>query len=292
MQNKMDTVRGDALSGIAPFQWLAPLFAGLTEWNRGVCAVCADANREYLDFLRRRGIEDVRLPQRLASCKTPADVMQVYQSFLEKAARDYQAEYTALAHIGSSALDDEPDEQARAGTQLASPAERENRPPVPSARTSALSRIPFEAGSLEGVSIMKVKDAMHKGVEWVEPDTPISKVAERMKALDVGAIPVGENDRLVGMVTDRDIACRGLADSKNPAKLTARDVMTKGIVYCKDDEDLTDAVRIMEQKKIRRLPVLNDKKRMVGILSLGDVSHAGSRTLTGEVMAAVSSHHH
>lgn len=138
---------------------------------------------------------------------------------------------------------------------------------------------------------MKVKDAMHKGVEWVEPDTPISKVAAMMKKLDVGAIPVGENDRLVGMVTDRDITCRGVAESKDCKKLTARDVMTKGIIFCKEGEELADAVRIMEQKKVRRLPVLNDEKRMVGMLSLGDVSHAGSRSLTAEVMAAVSDHH-
>lgn len=138
---------------------------------------------------------------------------------------------------------------------------------------------------------MKVKEAMHKGVEWVEPGTPISKIAAMMKKHDVGAIPVGDNDRLIGMVTDRDIACRGLANGKDPATLTARDVMTKGIVYCNEGADLADAVRVMEQKKIRRLPVINDDKRMVGILSLGDVSHAGSRALTGEVMAAVSAHH-
>ncbi len=138
---------------------------------------------------------------------------------------------------------------------------------------------------------MKVKDAMHKGVEWVEPSTPISKIAAMMEKHDVGAIPVGENDRLIGMVTDRDIACRGVATSKDPSKLTARDVMTKGVVYCRDGEDLADAVRVMEQKQIRRLPVLNDDKRMVGMLSLGDISHAGSRSLTGEVMAAVTAHH-
>lgn len=138
---------------------------------------------------------------------------------------------------------------------------------------------------------MKVKEAMHKGVEWVEPGTPISKIAAMMKKHDVGAIPVGDKDRLIGMVTDRDIACRGLANGKDPATLTARDVMTKGIVYCNEGADLADAVRVMEQKKIRRLPVINDDKRMVGILSLGDVSHAGSRALTGEVMAAVSAHH-
>jgi CBS domain-containing protein len=147
------------------------------------------------------------------------------------------------------------------------------------------------ATTLVGVRAMKVKDAMHKGAEWVEPSTPISKIAALMKKLDVGAIPVGENDRLVGMVTDRDIACRAVADSKDCSALTARDVMTKGIVYCSESEDLADALRIMEQKKIRRLPVINDKKRMVGILSLGDISHAASHELSGEVMAAVSAHH-
>lgn len=138
---------------------------------------------------------------------------------------------------------------------------------------------------------MKVKDAMHKGAEWVAPTTPVSKIAMLMKELDVGAIPIGENDRLVGKITDRDIACRGVAGSKDCSALTARDIMSKGIVYCSEAEDLADALRIMEQKKIRRLPVLNDNKRMVGMLSLGDISHAASRELAGEVMAAVSAHH-
>ena len=138
---------------------------------------------------------------------------------------------------------------------------------------------------------MKVKDAMHKGAEWVEPTTPVSEIAKLMQKLDVGAIPIGENDRLVGMVTDRDIACRGVADSKDCSTLTARDIMSKGIIYCSEAEDLAGALRIMEQKKIRRLPVLNENKRMVGMLSLGDISHAASHELAGEVMAAVSAHH-
>lgn len=107
---------------------------------------------------------------------------------------------------------------------------------------------------------MKVKDAMHKNAEWVAPDTPVAAVAKKMKDLDVGSLPVGENDRLIGMVTDRDIACRGVGNGKDCSKLTARDVMTKGIVYCRDTEDLDDAMRIMENKKIRRLPVINEKE--------------------------------
>jgi CBS domain-containing protein len=138
---------------------------------------------------------------------------------------------------------------------------------------------------------MKVKSAMHKGAEWVAPDTPISEVAKKMKKLDVGSIPVGENDKLIGMVTDRDIACRAVANGRDVSKMTARDVMTKGIVYCRDAEDLDDALRIMESKKIRRLPVINEKKRMVGMLSFGDISHAVSHELSGELVEACSAHH-
>ena len=138
---------------------------------------------------------------------------------------------------------------------------------------------------------MKVKDAMHKKAEWVGPDTPVADIAKKMKDLDIGSIPIGENDRLIGMVTDRDITCRAVANGKDCSKLTARDVMTKGIVFCRDSEDLDDALRIMEQKKIRRLPVIDDKKRMVGMLSLGDVSRAAPHELSGELVAAVSAHH-
>jgi|SRR6185295_9986285 len=138
---------------------------------------------------------------------------------------------------------------------------------------------------------MKVTEMMHKGVEWVPADTPLAMLAKKMIQHDIGAIPVGENDRLIGMVTDRDITVRAVANGKDISKLTARDVMTKGMIYCQESEDVNDAVRIMESKKIRRLPVLNEKKRMVGMLSLGDVSHTASHEITAEVMKAVSSHH-
>lgn len=138
---------------------------------------------------------------------------------------------------------------------------------------------------------MQVKDAMHKGAEWVGPETPVIEVAKKMRDLDVGSLPVGENDRLVGMVTDRDVTCRGVANGRDWTRLTAREVMSNGIIYCKDAEDLEDALRIMEQKQVRRLPVIDDKKRMVGMLSLGDVAHAASHELSGEVVAAVSAHH-
>lgn len=139
---------------------------------------------------------------------------------------------------------------------------------------------------------MKVKDAMHAGVEWVDPGMPIAQVARRMNELDIGAMPVGKDDRLIGMVTDRDIACRAFANGRDVFSLTARDVMSEGVIYCSADEDLNDALRIMESKQVRRLPVINNQKRMVGMLSLGDISHAVSHELSGEVVEAVSAHHH
>jgi CBS domain-containing protein len=126
---------------------------------------------------------------------------------------------------------------------------------------------------------MKVKDAMHKGVDWVSPDTPVAELAKLMREHDIGAIPIGENDRLIGMVTDRDIVCKGLAEeSFDASNATARDVMTPGIYYCRDDDDL-------------RLPVINKSKRMVGILSLGDLGRSASGDLLSDWIKSVSAHH-
>ena len=140
---------------------------------------------------------------------------------------------------------------------------------------------------------MKVRDAMHKGVDWVGPDTPVTDLAKLMRKHDIGAIPIGENDQLIGMVTDRDIVCKGLAEDSFEARgATARDVMTPGIHCCQEDDDLAKAVRHMEELKVRRLPVINKSKRMVGILSLGDVSRSAPSDLLSEVVKSVSAHHH
>ena len=119
---------------------------------------------------------------------------------------------------------------------------------------------------------MKVKEVMHKGVDWVSPTTPVSELAKLMREHDIGSIPIGENDRLIGMVTDRDIVCKGLASNNFDARrATARDVMTEGIHCCREDDDLAKAMHHMEKLQLRRLPVINKSKRMVGIISLGDV---------------------
>lgn len=138
---------------------------------------------------------------------------------------------------------------------------------------------------------MKVKEVMHKGVQWVAPDLPLPDIAQKMEKYDVGAIPVGQDDRLVGMVTDRDITLRGITRGKNPSQLTAKDVMTKGVIWCHDTDSIDEAAHLMESKKVRRLPVIDENKRMVGMISLGDISHAASQKIAAELTRAVSAHH-
>ena len=140
---------------------------------------------------------------------------------------------------------------------------------------------------------MKVKDVMHKGVDWVSPDTPIVEIAKLMQAHDIGCIPIGEDDKLVGMVTDRDIVCNGIAmNSFDSRKTLARDVMTEGIHCCREDDDLAKAIHHMETLKVRRLPVINKNKRMVGMLSLGDMGNFAPADMLSGWVKSVSAHHH
>src|SRR3546814_7904984 len=112
-----------------------------------------------------------------------------------------------------------------------------------------------------------------------------------MRDADVGAVPIGENDRLIGMVTDRDIVCRGCADGRDPTAMTARDVMTSGIVYCTEDKRIEDAIHMMEEKQIRSMTVVDGKKRMTGMLSIGGIADATRGEISGEVEQAVTGHH-
>jgi CBS domain-containing protein len=114
-----------------------------------------------------------------------------------------------------------------------------------------------------------------------------------MRARDIGSIPIGANDKLIGMVTDRDIVCKGLAaNGFDPRKTTARQVMSEGIHCCSEDDDLAKAVKHMEELKIRRLPVIDKTKRMVGMLSLGDLSRTASKDQLSDWAKSVSAHHH
>ena len=121
---------------------------------------------------------------------------------------------------------------------------------------------------------MKVKDAMHKGVDWVSPDTPVIELAKLMCGHDIGAIPIGENDQLIGMVTDRDIVVRAVAEERLPGNTSVREVMSEKICYCFEDDDIDEAAKIMAEHQVKRLPVLNKDKRMVGIIALSDIGRA------------------
>jgi CBS domain-containing protein len=138
---------------------------------------------------------------------------------------------------------------------------------------------------------MKVRDVMHQGVVAVDPGTSMRDLAATMRDEDIGSIPVIEDDRLVGMVTDRDLVCRGLANGHDIDSLTARDLMTVPGLFCNDTGEVDDAVHLMEGHKVRRLPVVDSEQRVIGMLTLGDISARASRDLSGEALQAVSAHH-
>jgi CBS domain-containing protein len=118
---------------------------------------------------------------------------------------------------------------------------------------------------------MRVAEAMTPGVQTVKPDQSIVEAAKAMADCDCGALPVEQDDRLVGMLTDRDIVIRALAQGKSP-DTRIRDIMSADIKYCFEDDDLDDVARNMGDIQVRRLPVVDKNKRLVGILSLGDIA--------------------
>lgn len=134
---------------------------------------------------------------------------------------------------------------------------------------------------------MQVKDAMTKDPQVVRPQASLKEAAEIMKSLDVGAVPVCDNDRLVGMITDRDIVVRAEAEGLSPSAMVDQ-AMTPGVTFCLEEDDLDSAVKLMEDKQIRRLPVLNAEHRLVGIVSLGDLAVSGDQRTTGEILERVS----
>jgi CBS domain-containing protein len=135
---------------------------------------------------------------------------------------------------------------------------------------------------------MKVADRMTRNVRVARPDDTIREAARSMADLDAGALPVGEDDRLVGMVTDRDIAVRAVAEGKGP-DTKVREVMTPEVRYCFDDEEVDLVSRSMGEQQVRRLPVMNRQNRLVGIISLGDLAASdGMPQPAGEALSGVS----
>jgi CBS domain-containing protein len=137
---------------------------------------------------------------------------------------------------------------------------------------------------------MQVKEVMTRGVECTRPNDNIAAAAQKMKNMDVGALPVcGDDNRLKGLITDRDITTRATAGCCDPAGTLVRDVMTPNIIFIFEDQDVPEAARLMQENQVRRLVVLNRDKRLVGIVSLGDLAvDTGDDELAGATLEAVS----
>ena len=125
---------------------------------------------------------------------------------------------------------------------------------------------------------MHLREIMTTDVEVIQPESPVTEAARRMKSLDVGALPVCDGRRLLGMITDRDITVRATAEGRDPDTTLVRDCMSPEIVYCFEDQDPKEAERIMQEKQIRRLAVLTREKQLAGIVALGDLA-----TKTGDI---------
>jgi CBS domain-containing protein len=134
---------------------------------------------------------------------------------------------------------------------------------------------------------MQIREAMSDDVRIANPNQSIKDAAILMAKIDAGSLPVGENDRLVGMITDRDIAVRAIALGKGPDTLV-RDIMSKDVKYCFEDDDVGQVAQNMADIKVRRLPVLDKSKRLVGIVSLGDLALSDGPANAGEALCGIS----
>jgi len=135
---------------------------------------------------------------------------------------------------------------------------------------------------------MQLKEVMTPSPEVIAPDASVADAAAMMRELNVGALPVCDEDAIVGLITDRDITVRATAEHQNPDNAFVRDVMSPRVVFCMENEDVDHCAQLMEEKQIRRVPVLNDEKRLVGIVSLGDLAVNADQKLGGEILEKVS----
>jgi CBS domain-containing protein len=135
-----------------------------------------------------------------------------------------------------------------------------------------------------------ISEVMTRNIHVASPDQTIREAAATMAREDIGSLPVGEHDRLVGMITDRDIALRAVGEGLGP-DTAIRDVMTSEIKYCYEDEKITDVAQNMAELQIRRLPVVNRDKRLVGIVALSNVANCGDNRATKEMLSGVAQPH-
>ncbi len=135
---------------------------------------------------------------------------------------------------------------------------------------------------------MLISEIMSRNVSCIPPDASLQDAASRMRALNVGSLPVCENDRIVGIITDRDITIRGTAECCGPAETTVREVMTQKIIYAFEDQPVQIAARLMQENQIRRIAILNSDKRLVGIVALGDIAVEASDDIAAPTLEAIS----
>lgn len=136
---------------------------------------------------------------------------------------------------------------------------------------------------------MQIRDVMTEHVTRTRPDADLGSVARIMRDEGIGAVPVEDNDRLVGMITDRDIVVRAIAEGADPSSTRVREAMSPRILYCMEDESVEDVLHNMGEQQVRRLPVVNRQKRLVGIVSLADLSGQARLADTAESLRDISS---
>jgi CBS domain-containing protein len=134
----------------------------------------------------------------------------------------------------------------------------------------------------------RVSEVMTPHAEVLSPTMNLRDAARRMRNDDLGAYPVGEFDRLVGMITDRDIAVRAVADDRRPSETAIRDVMSRQVIYCFEDDDVDDIAELMAERQVRRIPVLNRDKRLVGMLALADLGLCSNHQAAGRALEGIS----
>lgn len=135
---------------------------------------------------------------------------------------------------------------------------------------------------------MQLSDIITRNVETIDPAATVREAAQRMRSMDIGSLPVCDGSHLLGMITDRDITVRAIADGRDPAQTPVRDAMTPSVEYVFEDDDVQRAAQIMQDKQIRRLPVVSRDKRLVGIVALADIARTGKDRMSGDTLEDIS----
>jgi CBS domain-containing protein len=135
---------------------------------------------------------------------------------------------------------------------------------------------------------MRAKDLMTSNVECIPPGMFVKEAARRMRILDTGFLPVCENDRLIGAITDRDIVIRGVSEGKDLENCEARDLMTEDVLWCYDDQTADEIAEYMASKEIRRVLILDRNKRLCGVVSIGDLAKRADEQTTGETIREIA----